>query len=96
MPVFCVARSNRYHVDHEGSLLWGPETTPFGRPQVPFLTCCDATGNLKTELFQGNKPNKKTPVLILLFSGWIILCTRFTVTEVFPPKEGTPATFAPN
>lgn len=70
--------------------LRGPETTLCTRP---FLTCCDATGNLKEKFISGKQTQQKSPVLILLFSGWIILCSRFTVTEVFPPREGTPAIF---
>lgn len=54
-------------------------------------------GTLKRSYFRETNPTtKKNPVLILLGSGWILLCTRFTVTEVFPTREGTPATFAPN
>lgn len=41
--------------------LRGPEPPLCPHPPVPFFTCCDATGNLKKKLFQGNKPNKKLP-----------------------------------
>lgn len=59
--------------------------SPLGtHPPRPFPTHRDAVGNLRKKLFQGNKTNTRAPVLILLVSGWILLCARFTATEACP------------
>lgn len=68
------------------SLLGSPLCT---HPLWPFPTHRDAMGNLRKKLFQGHKPNTRALVLILLFSGWIILCARFTATEVRPAWGST-------
>lgn len=59
--------------------------SPLGtHPPRPFPTHHDAVGNLRKKLFQGNKGNTRALVLILLVSGWILLCARFTAAEACP------------